>query len=267
MIDYGKSMLLVHDLEATHLSVMESSAHDRNSTVEPIPSRPSALPACALFTETERSPKEGIVKRTTAINGAAASPPHRPRNEAAFQTFLGLTDAPSTLHPAKREVDDGATTRGAKDNTATVIRLLNEALATAVVGILRYKRHYFMTGGISARRVRATFLKHVTDEQAYADQLAERIKQLDGKALLPFERLLNRNHAERVEGDSLGEMITADLLAEQSTINNYRSMIASIGADDPTTRQVLGRILVQEEAHAENLASLLMDWASTRECR
>lgn len=206
------------------------------------------------------------MKRATAINKAATSPPHRPRNEAVFQTFLGLTDAPGTLPPAQRGVDDGATTRESKDNRATVIRLLNEALATAVVGILRYKRHYFMTGGISARRGRATFLKHVTDEQAHADRLAKRIEQLDGKALLPFERLLNRSHAKRVEGYSLAEMITADLLAKQSTISNYRSMIASIGADDPTTRQVLGRILVQEEAHAENLASLLMDWASTREC-
>jgi bacterioferritin len=178
--------------------------------------------------------------------------------------FLGLSDAPDALRPAQRGVDDSAPTGETKDNTETVIRMLNEALATAIIGILRYKRYSFMTTGISARQMKATLLKHVTEEQAHADQLAERIEQLGGQALLPFEQLLNPSHAEQVEGDSLAEMITADLLAEQSTISNYRSMIASIGADDLTTRLVLGRILVQEEAHVENLASLLMDWASTQ---
>lgn len=207
------------------------------------------------------------MKRTTTIHEAPTSQPHSPHNEAVFQPFFGLSDAPDALCPAQRGVDDSVTTGETKDNTKTVIRLLNEALAKVIIGILRYKRHYFMTTGTSACQMKATFLKRVAEEQAHADQLAERIEQLGGQAFLPFERLLNRSHAEQVEGDSLAEMITADLLAGQSTISNYRSMIASIGANDPTTRQVLGRILVQEEAHAENLASLLMDWASTRERR
>lgn len=154
-------------------------------------------------------------------------------------------------------VEDGAMTVRDHVNTETVISLLNEALATEVICILRYKRHYFMTAGISARRVKAKFLQHVVEERAHADQLAERIVQLGGQPVLSPERLLSRSHAEHVEGDSLVEMITADLLAERIAIENYRTMIASIGDDDPRTRQVLEQILAQEEAHAENWASLL----------
>lgn len=148
---------------------------------------------------------------------------------------------------------------GNKANTETVIRLLNEALATAIICIFRYKRHYFMTAGISARRAKAKFLQHVAEERAHADQLAERIVQLGGQPELSPVQLLNRSHAELVEGDSLAEMITADLLAEQTSIGCYRAMIASIGDDDPAIRQVLERILAQEEAHAENLANLVRD--------
>lgn len=154
---------------------------------------------------------------------------------------------------------DTATTDGNKGNRKTVIRLLNEALATEVICILRYKRHYFMTAGISARHVKARFLQHVTEERAHADHLVERIAQLGGKPELSPERLLIRSHAEDVEGESLVEMIRADLLDERIAIESYRAMIAAIGSDDPTTQQVLARILAQEEAHAENWASFLAD--------
>jgi bacterioferritin len=144
-----------------------------------------------------------------------------------------------------------------KAKAETVIRLLNEALATEIICILRYKRHYFMTAGISARHVKTKFLQYVTEERVHADQLAERIVQLGGKPDLSPERLLSRSQSEHVEGDSLAEMITADLLAERISIDSYRAMIVFIGASDPTTRQVLEQILAQEEAHAENLAALL----------
>jgi bacterioferritin len=150
-------------------------------------------------------------------------------------------------------------TIGDKANTETVIRLLNEALATEIICILRYKRHYFMTAGISSRRVKAKFLQHLTEERAHADQLAERIVQLGGKPDLSPARLLIRSHAEHIEGDSLVEMIMADLMAERIAIEGYRAMIATIGADDPTTRQALEGILAHEEAHAQNLVSLLRD--------
>lgn len=150
-------------------------------------------------------------------------------------------------------------TMGYKTNAETVIRLLNEALAAEIICILRYKRHYFRTAEIRSRHVKAKFLQHVTEERAHADQLAERIVQLGSKPDLSPERLLSRSHAEHVEGDSLAEMITADLLAERISIDSYRTMIASSGADDPRTRQVLEQILAQEEEHAENLAGLLKD--------
>jgi bacterioferritin len=157
----------------------------------------------------------------------------------------------------RKGVEDDAPLLGCKVNPETVIRLLNEALATEIICILRYKRHYFMTDAGNARHVKAKFLQHVTEEQAHADQLAERIVQLGGQSDLSLERLLNRSHAEHVEGDSLAEMVMADLIAERIAIDSYRDMIVSIGADDSTTRQVIERILAQEEAHAEALADLL----------
>lgn len=154
---------------------------------------------------------------------------------------------------------DTATTEGNKANRKTVIRVLNEALATEIICILRYKRHYFMTAGISARHVKAKLLQHVTEERAHADRLVERILQLGGKPELSAERLLTRSHAEHIEGESLVEMIRADLLAERVAIEGYRNMITFIGSNDPTTQQVLERILAQEEAHAESLAGLLRE--------
>ena len=148
-------------------------------------------------------------------------------------------------------------TAGCTANAETVVRLLKEALVAEVICIVRYKRHYFMTAGVSARHVKVKFLQYVAEEQAHADQLAERITQLGGKPDLSLEQLLNRSDAEYVEGESLVEMITADLVAERISIDSYRAMIASIGDDDPTTRQIVERILAQEEAHAENLAGLL----------
>jgi bacterioferritin len=181
----------------------------------------------------------------------------RKEQEGVVNTFLGLTDVPDAPSPARQGVENGATTSGCEADAEIVIRLLNEALATEIICILRYKRHYFMAVGSSALRVKEKFLQYVAEERAHADQLAERIVQLGGKLDLSPERLLSRSHAEHVEGGSLAEMITADLLAERLSIDNYRAMIDSIGDDDATTRRVLERILMQEEQHEENLASLL----------
>ena len=150
-------------------------------------------------------------------------------------------------------------TSGYKGKADEVIKLLNEALATEIVCVLRYKRHYFMAAGISSLSVKAEFLQHATEEQAHADQLAERIVQLGGEPNLSPEGLLNRSHSEYVEGESLVEMITEDLIAERIAIDSYREMVAYVGTDDPTTRTVLEGILAQEEEHAEDLASLLKE--------
>lgn len=150
-------------------------------------------------------------------------------------------------------------TSGYKAKADTVIKLLNEALATEIVCVLRYKRHYFMATGISSLSVKGEFLQHAAEEQAHADQLAERIVQLGGEPNLSPEGILNRSHSEYVEGESLVEMITEDLIAERIAIDSYREMIVYVGADDPTTRKVLEGILAQEEEHAEDLAGLLND--------
>ena len=152
-------------------------------------------------------------------------------------------------------------------HTETVIGLLNDALATEILCIIRYKRHYFMTAGIRSRQAKAKFLQHVTEERTHADQLVERILQMGGKPNLSQEWLLSRRHPDHVAEDSLAEMIVADLLAERISIDSYRAMIASIGAADPTTQQVLQKILSQEEQHAADLAILLSGCMDTHEMR
>ena len=138
-----------------------------------------------------------------------------------------------------------------------MIETLNEALATELVCVLRYKRHYFMAAGIHAAPVAAEFLAHATEEMAHADLLAKRIIELGGEPNFSPDGLAARSHAEYVEGDSLGSMITEDLIAERIAIESYREMIAYLGNRDPSTVRMLEEILASEEEHAENLASLL----------
>ena len=134
---------------------------------------------------------------------------------------------------------------------------LGEALATEIVCVLRYKRHYFMATGIHAEGVAAEFLEHANDEQGHADQLAQRIVQLQGEPNFNPEGLLMRSHAEYVEGTTLTDMIKEDLVAERIAIDSYREMIRYFGNDDPTSRRMLEGILAVEEEHADDLVSLL----------
>lgn len=194
---------------------------------------------------------------TTVQSGTTA--PRTSRKEEIVKEAIGLTDVKTLRARARQGIEDGAMTSGYKGKADEVIKLLNEALATEIVCVLRYKRHYFMAAGISSLSVKAEFLQHATEEQAHADQLAERIVQLGGEPNLSPEGLLNRSHSEYVEGESLVEMITEDLIAERIAIDSYREMVAYVGTDDPTTRTVLEGILAQEEEHAEDLASLLKE--------
>ena len=150
-------------------------------------------------------------------------------------------------------------TAGYKASAETVIKLLNDALATELVCVLRYKRHYFMATGISSLSVKGEFLQHANEEQAHADHLAERIVQLPLRGQIRLSSELNRSHSEYVEAGTLVEMITEDLIAERIAIESYREMVAYVGMDDSTTRQLLEQILVQEEEHAKDLAGLLDD--------
>jgi bacterioferritin len=150
-------------------------------------------------------------------------------------------------------------TEGYKADRETVNKILNEALATEIVCVLRYRRHYFMASGIHAEGVAAEFLQHANEEQGHADQIAQRIVQLGGEPNFNPEGLLTRSHAEYVEGDTLLDMIKEDLVAERIAIDSYREIIQYLGNDDPTTRRMMEGILAMEEEHADDLVNLLTD--------
>ena len=168
-----------------------------------------------------------------------------------------LTDVKKLRERARQHMEHGAVTAGYGADRETVVRLLNEALATEIVCVLRYRRHHFMASGINAESVAAEFLQHATEEQAHADLIARRIVQLGGAPNLSPEGLLSRSHSEYVEGDSLLDMIREDLVAERVAIDSYREMINYLDNNDPTTRRMLEGILAMEEEHADDLVTLL----------
>ncbi len=170
-----------------------------------------------------------------------------------------LTDIKTLRERARQHIERGAITEGYSADRETVIKVLNEALATEIVCVLRYKRHYFMASGIHAESVAAEFLQHANEEQAHADQIAQRIVQLGGEPNFNPEGLLSRSHAEYVEGDTLIDMIKEDLVAERIAIDSYREIIQYLGNDDPTTRRMMEGILAMEEEHADDLVNLLAD--------
>src|SRR5215211_2282884 len=155
------------------------------------------------------------------------------RSEAvADQPFL--TDIKTLRERARQHIENGAVTSGYSADRETVIKLLNEALATEIVCVLRYRRHYFMATGINAESVAAEFLQHANEEQGHADSIAQRIVQLKGEPNFNPEGLLTRSHAEYVEGTTLIDMIRENLVAERIAIDSYREMINYFGNDDPT---------------------------------
>jgi bacterioferritin len=158
---------------------------------------------------------------------------------------------------ARRNVENGAVTESYSADIDTVIRLLNESLATELVCVLRYKRHYFMAKGVKAHVAAEEFLEHATQEAQHADKLAERIVQLGGEPEFNPDLLSKNSHAQYVAGNTLKEMVTEDLVAERIAIDSYREIIQYIGDKDPTTRRLFEEILEQEEEHADDMADLL----------
>ena len=171
-----------------------------------------------------------------------------------------VTDVQEIRRRARQHVEQGAVTEGYRADRETVIKLLNEALATEIVCVLRYKRHYFMATGIHAEPVAKEFQQHAAEEQGHADEIAERITQLGGEPNLNPEGLLTRSHSEYAEGDSLLSMIREDLIAERIAIDTYAEMARYFGENDPTTRRMIEGILAKEEEHANELADLLSDF-------
>jgi bacterioferritin len=170
-----------------------------------------------------------------------------------------LTDVKTLRAQARKHIEEGAVTAGYSADRSEVLRLLNEALATETVCVLRYRRHHFMARGIDAKSTADEFLVHSNEEQGHADSIAERIVQLGGEPDFSPDSLTSRSHAEYVAGGSLVEMIREDLVAERIAIDSYREMIQYLGDQDPTTSQMLKGILAVEEQHADELADLLQD--------
>ena len=171
-----------------------------------------------------------------------------------------LTDVQTLRQRARQHIEQGAVTAGYRADRATVIKILNEALATEIVCVLRYKRHYFMANGTKAQVAAQEFLAHANEEQGHADQIAKRIVALGGEPDFSPEGMLTRSHSEYVEaGDSLAEMVKENLVAERVAIESYGEMIRYVSDDDPTTRRMLEGILAVEEEHADDLVSLLAD--------
>ena len=170
-----------------------------------------------------------------------------------------LTDVLELRRRARQHIEEGAVTDSYRGDRQTVIKILNDALATELVCVLRYKRHYFMAQGIHAEPIAQEFLQHANEEQGHADEIASRIVQLGGSPNFNPEGMLMRSHAEYVEGSTLVEMIKEDLVAERIAIDSYTEIIRYIGDNDYTTRRMLEGILAVEEEHADDLASFLAD--------
>ena len=168
-----------------------------------------------------------------------------------------LTDVETLRRRAREHIERGAVTDAYGADRDRVIAVLNEVLATELVCVLRYKRHYYCAQGINAGSVAAEFLQHATDEMGHADTVAARIVQLQGAPNFSPDGLATRSHAEYVEGDGLLDMIKEDLVAERVAIASYQEIVRWLGDGDPTTQQMIKGILAVEEEHAEDLATLL----------
>mgnify|MGYP003582343466 CR=1 FL=1 len=166
----------------------------------------------------------------------------------------------AAIRKAAKNLDNlskGAVTSGYQGNREEIIAMLNDALATEMVCVLRYKRHYYTASGLVNAPIKAEFLEHAQAEQGHADRIAERIVQLNGDPDFNPVTLTQRSHAEYDESSDIKKMIQANLIAERIAIESYRQMIERIGNTDPTTRQLLTEIMAVEEEHADDMRDLL----------
>jgi bacterioferritin len=173
------------------------------------------------------------------------------------KTNLGHGFDVAAIRAAAANIDDGAVTDGYQADREAVIAMLNDALATELLCVLRYKRHYYTVSGRGNGQVKAEFLEHAQQEQDHADSIAERIVQLNGSPNFNPSTLAARSHAEYDDSEDVQDMIRADLIAERVAIESYRQMIQAIGDKDPTTTKMLTDILAVEEEHADDMRDLL----------
>ena len=190
-----------------------------------------------------------------ARNAAGSTGKDAPRQQGA--DMPALTPTAELRERARQRVMEGAITANYDLDPQQVIGMLQQALATELVCVLRYRRHYYVAKGIKARFAATEFKEHSDEEAAHADRIAERIVQLGGDPDFNPQGLLERSHAQYHAGKELADMITEDLVAERIAIESYREMVKFIGERDPTTRRMLEEILAMEEEHADDLTDLL----------
>lgn len=168
-----------------------------------------------------------------------------------------LSDIQEIRRRARKSIEQGAVTDGYKADVNAVVAILNQALATEIVCVLRYRNHHYMASGIHSQAVAQEFLEHANEEQQHADMIAARIIQLNGKPDFSPEGLLTRSHSEYKEGETLVDMIREDLIAERIAIESYAEIVRYLGESDPTSRRLMEEILSKEEEHAEDMKTLL----------
>lgn len=167
-----------------------------------------------------------------------------------------LTLDEAAIRRSRQHLDEGALTPSITPHAKAICKLLNDALATEWVCVLRYRRHFFTARGVASPAIASEFLVHANEEMAHADRLAERIVQLGGEPLLDPSGFAARAHAEYDDSADLQQMIRSNLVAERVAVEVYRQMIQVIGDKDPTTARMLKEILADEEEHADELS----DW-------
>jgi len=205
------------------------------------------------YRKQERQPYDVSSKNEDSIINEA------PMGEQAVQTTDQpfLSDIKTLRERARQHIENGAVVDEYTADNQRVCDILNEALATEIVCVLRYRRHHFMAKGVLAQPIKAEFLEHAQEEQEHADLIAERIVQLGGAPNFSPEGLATRSHAEYVEGETLIDMIKEDLVAERIAIESYTEIVRYLGTKDPTTRRLMESILAKEEEHADELNDLL----------
>ncbi|PWT98351.1 MAG: bacterioferritin [Candidatus Melainabacteria bacterium] len=173
-----------------------------------------------------------------------------------------VVDIEAIRKRAREHMEEGPVTGSYKANRESVLKILNDALATEIICVLRYKRHHYMAKGINHEPIADEFLKHAQEEEEHADRIAVRIVQLGGEADFNPGNLTERSHSQYVEGSDLIEMIKEDLIAERIAIDTYREIIRYLGEKDPTTRRLMEEILEKEEEHADELGNFLSQYGS-----
>jgi bacterioferritin len=198
-----------------------------------------------------------LARRRLTVSGTSQFQEKKMKAEAMPKTGAFVADIEEIRRRARQHMERGAVTEGYRGDRETVVQILNQALATELVCVLRYKRHYYMASGIHSQAVAAEFLEHANEEQTHADRIAERITQLDGAPDFNPAGLLARSHSEYVAGETLTDMLREDLVAERIAIDSYAEIVRYLGDNDPTSRRVMEEILAKEEEHAEELKTLL----------